>query len=159
MAVSIALSQYEIERNKPMPDYIHGLLQLQIGYLLKSAYQKQYHFLSELTLATTPNSTPDICIYPTKKVSRKNTKAKTEKAPITTIEIQSPSQSIEALQQKAWDLYFPMGVKSSWIVIPALRGIQILLPDNTELFFNSNLLKDPVTGIEIEIEKVFEDIE
>ena len=153
------LTPYEIERNKPIPDYIHGLLQLHIGFLLKSAYKKQYHFLSELALATTPGSTPDICIYPKKKVTRKNTKAKTEEAPITTIEIQSPFQSIETLQEKAWDLYFPMGVKSAWIVIPALKGVQILLPDNTELYFNDGKLKDPFTEIELDIETIFEDID
>jgi len=30
-----------------------------------------------------------------------------------------------------------MGVKSAWIVVPALKGIQILLPDNKELYFNA----------------------
>ena len=159
MTVATDLTPYEIERNKPIPDYIHGLLQAQLIFLLKTAYNNKYHFPSELALATKPGSTPDICIYPKKKVSRKNTKAKAEDAPLTTIEIQSPSQSIEELQKKAWELYFPMGVKSAWIVVPALKGIQILLPDNKELYFNAGKLKDPATGIEIDIETVFEEID
>jgi len=41
----------------------------------------------------------------------------------------------------------------------ALKGIQILLPDNKELYFNDGILKDPATGIEIDIKKVFEEID
>lgn len=71
----------------------------------------------------------------------------------------SPSQSIEELQAKAWELYFPMGVKLAWIVIPALQGIQILCPDDTELYFNEGKKKDPITNIELDMATIFEDIE
>ena len=155
MTVATNLSQYEIERNKPMPNRIHGVIQLDLGFLLKLNYRDKYQFSSEVSLATTPGSTPDICIFPKKKLSLKTVKAKEEEAPITTIEIQSPSQSIEALQQKAWNLYFPMGVKSAWIIIPSLKAVMILLPDDQEFFFNSGKLKDPVTDIEIEIKEIF----
>ncbi len=158
MTIEVVKSQYEIERNKPMPNIIHGAIQTQLGFLFKQSYQSQYLFLSEVSLATTPSSTPDICIYPKKKLSLKTVKAKEEEAPLITIEIQSPSQSIDELQKKAWDLYFPMGVQSAWIVIPALKAIKILLPDDREFFFNAGILKDPVTNIEIDIEKVFEDL-
>lgn len=158
MSTAIALSQYEIERNKPMPNRIHGAIQAQIGFLLIQNYGKTYQFISELNLATTPGTTPDICIYPKKKLSLKTVQAKEEDAPVTTIEIQSPSQSIEELQGKAWNQYFPMGVQSAWIVIPSLKAIKILLPDDREFFFNSGNLNDPVSSIEIEIEKVFEDL-
>ena len=101
-------------------------------------------------------------MYLSKKIlKRKDIKAKEEEAPITTIEIQSSSQSIDELQQKAWNQYFPMGVQSCWIVIPALKGIQVLLAKgkDKEFYFNSGILKDPATGIKLEIEKVFEDFE
>jgi len=155
MTVASNLSQYEIERNKPMPNRIHGVLQADLIFLLKLDYQKKYQISSEVSLATTPNSTPDVTIFPKKKLSLKTIKAKEEEAPITTIEIQSPSQSIEELQHKAWNLYFPMGVKSAWIVIPSLKAIKILLPDDQEFFFNSGKLKDPTTNIEVEIKEIF----
>jgi len=147
MTVASNLSQYEIERNKPMPNRIHGVLQ--------ADYQKKHQISSEVSLATVPGSTPDICIFPKKQLSLKTIKAKEEEAPITTIEIQSPSQSIEELQHKAWNLYFPMGVKSAWIIIPSLKAVKILLADDQEFFFNSGKLKDPVTNIEIEIKEIF----
>ena len=113
MTVATNLSQYEIERNKPMPNRIHGQIQGDLVFLLNLHYREKYNFSSEVSLATTPGSTPDICIFPKKKLSLKTIKAKEEEAPITTIEIQSPSQSIEELQHKACNLYFPMGVKSA----------------------------------------------
>lgn len=158
MTVATNTSQYEIERNKPMPNRIHGVIQLDLGFLLKLNYQKKYQISSEVSLATIPSSTPDLDIFPKKKLNLKTIKAKEEEAPITTIEIQSPSQSIEELQHKAWNLYFPMGVQSAWIVIPSLKAVQILLADDTELFFNSGKLKDPTTNIEIDIKEIFENM-
>lgn len=158
MTVATNISKYEIERNKPMPNRIHGVIQLDLGFLLKLNYQNKYQISSEVSLATVPGSTPDLAIFPKKKLSLKTIQAKEEEAPITTIEIQSPSQSIEELQHKAWDLYFPMGVKSAWIIIPSLKAVKILLPDDQEFFFNSGKLKDPVTNIEIEVKEIFENI-
>lgn len=150
------LSPYEIERNKPMPNRVHGVIQTEIAFLIKLNYRETYQCVSELNLATSPvGSTPDLCIYPIKKLSTKTVQAKEEEAPLTTIEIQSPSQSPEELQKKTWDLYFPMGVKSAWIVYPALKAIQLLLPDGQEFFYNSGKFTDPVTNIEIAIEEVF----
>jgi len=159
MNATSAKSQYEIERNKPMPNRIHGMLQGKLLFLLQLDYRKQFQFISELSLATTPGSTPDICVYPAQKLRLLETEAKETEAPITTIEIQSPSQSIEELLKKAKDLYFPMGVQSAWIVIPALKAIQVLWSNDQKQLFTSGLLKDSVTEIEIDLEQVFEDLE
>lgn len=59
---------------------------------------------------------------------------------------------------KAWDLYFPMGVKSAWIVVPEIKAIHIIMPDENNLYFAAGILKDPATGIEIPVERVFEDL-
>jgi hypothetical protein len=58
------LSQYEIERKKPMPTLIHGAIQFNIGFELKTKYPNQYRIASEVTLDTKPDgSTPDwFCI-------------------------------------------------------------------------------------------------
>ena len=111
--------------------------------------------ISELSLATTPGSTPDLCLYPKQKLDINQIKSKEDKVPITTIEIQSPSQSIEQMENKVIDLYFPFGVQSAWVVYPRLKAIQILLPDGQKLFFNTGILKDPITNIELDLEKVF----
>ncbi|MEM8525397.1 MAG: Uma2 family endonuclease [Bacteroidota bacterium] len=153
-----AVSQYEIERNKPIPNLVHGLIQSNLNLAFRLKYRDQYMFPNELSLATIPGSTPDICIYPKRIVSSRNVSAKESETPITTIEIQSPSQSIDELISKAWNLYFPMGVKSAWIVIPALKAVQILLPDEQKILFTTGIVEDPATNIEIELNMIFEGI-
>jgi len=44
--------------------------------------------------------------------------------PLLTIEIQSPSQSPEEMIDKVKQ-YFQFGVKSSWVVFPALKGVSV----------------------------------
>jgi len=152
------LSDYETERGKPMPNIIHGTVQSSINFLLYSLYGDKFMIPNELSLATTPPTTPDICIYHKKKLDVREAEAKESKMPITTIEILSPSQTLEELQDKAWDIYFPAGVQSAWVVVPELKAIQILLPDGQRQVFVKDELTDPVTGISISIEKVFEDL-
>lgn len=156
----LELSDYEKERGKPMPNEIHSSIQTQMIFLLKLAYREKYTFRSELTLATQPKtSTPDICVYTKRKVDVHKVKARTSDMPITTIEIQSPSQSIEELRDKALLRYFPMGVQSAWVVVPAMRGIQIFTPDGKFKLFNRGEAVDPVTGIALSIDEIFEELE
>jgi Uma2 family endonuclease len=143
---------YETERNKPMPNRIHGTIQTRIVVLLDK-YSDKYQFSSEVTLDTTPPSTPDILVFPKKQLSWKMVEAKEKDMPITTIEILSPSQTIDDLAEKAWNVYFP---KSAWIVVPQLKTVTILLPNDEQLLFSQGTLKDPVTGIEFSVEKIFD---
>ena len=68
MTVAKVNSSYEIERNKPMPNIIHGQLQGDLVFLLNLVYRKKYNISSEVSLAITPNSTPDICIFSKKEI-------------------------------------------------------------------------------------------
>ncbi|MEM6317621.1 MAG: Uma2 family endonuclease [Bacteroidota bacterium] len=155
MAVAKALTSYEIERNKPMPNRIHGQIQGDLLFLLNLNYREKFDFSSEVSLDTIPPSTPDIGIFPTKQLDIQEVEAKETEPPITTIEIQSPSQSPDELVKKAYKRYFPMGVQSAWVVLPALKAIQVLLPDNRKILFSEGQLKDPVTDIQVDIKEVF----
>lgn len=154
-----ATPDYETERNKPMPNRIHGKIQHKLGFQLELNYGDQFDFSDEVTLDSTPSSTPDICIFPRKEqdLDWKTITAKEKEVPITTIEIVSPSQSIDEMAQKVWNIYFPLGVKSAWIVMPPpFKAIYVLTPDDNKQFFDTGILADPATGIQLEIEKVFE---
>ena len=157
MTTKKVTSSYEIERNKPLPNRIHGVLQGDLVFFLNLAYRKKYNISSEVSLATTPSSTPDICIFPKKKLDIMEVTARETEAPITIIEIQSPSQSPDELVKKIHQLYFPMGVKSAWLVLPALKAIQIITPKE-QLLFSTGKLKDPVTNIELDIQEIFENL-
>jgi hypothetical protein len=43
MTTTAALSQYEIERNKPMPSFNHGSVQANLIYLIKLEYNNTLH--------------------------------------------------------------------------------------------------------------------
>ncbi|MEZ4960491.1 MAG: Uma2 family endonuclease [Saprospiraceae bacterium] len=150
-------TDYETERNKPMPNRIHGTIQTKISVMLTIEFGDKYDFPNEVTLATTPASTPDICIFPKRELDWATTEAKEQEVPITTIEIVSPSQSLDEMAKKIWQTYFPIGVQSAWIVMPPpFKAIYVLTPDGGKHFFDQGTLTDAATGVELEVEKVFE---
>ena len=107
-------------------------------------------------MATIPDgTTPDIVVYPQRALNFINESAKQAEPPLLTIEIQSPSQSNEEMIEKAIQ-YFGFGVKSCWIVFPAMKGVAVYSSPEQYVFFQQeDVLKDPTLGIEIELFKVF----
>ncbi len=148
---------YEAERNKPMPSFNHGALQMQLGASLYIKYAAQFKIVSEVKLAL-PNvdpAVPDISIFPKMPIDWLNDEIQVTEPPLTVIEILSPKQSVDDIKNKIFNIYFPGGVKSAWLVIPTLRSIHIFSPDRTYKTYNSGKLRDIVTGIELDIDKVF----
>ncbi len=155
------LSDYELERGKPMPNLTHGALQLNIGFELKLNYGSQYRIASEVALATVPDgTTPDIVVYPQRTLNFVNEAAKQSEPPLLVIEIQSPSQSNrnagpDFMIDKATQ-YFDFGVRSCWIVFPALKAVAVYsAPDQYAFFHHDDRLMDKKLQTEIELKKVF----
>lgn len=151
------LSAYELERGKPMPDTIHAAIQMNLGVEIIVRYRHSYRVLSELSLATIPDgTTPDIAIYPAFSLDYAHRTAKRSDAPLACIEIQSPSQSNEEMVDKT-GIYFDFGVKSCWIVVPAMKGIFVYdRPGHYTYFHGDDTLHDPTLTIEIPLSTVFE---
>lgn len=151
-------TDYETERDKPMPSYNHSLLQLKLGAALINAYSDKFQFHSELELDL-PNaqrpSIPDICIYPKKPLDWVNDLLKMKEPPLTTIEILSPMQNIEEIKNKIFINYFPAGVKSAWLVIPSIQTISIYSPDGKVDTFAAGTIHDPSNGIALNLESIF----
>lgn len=156
------LSDYELDRGKPMPDTIHAAIQMNLGVELSIRYRQSYRILSELSLATIPDgTTPDVAIYPAFSLDYEHRSAKRTDAPFVCIEIQSPSQSNrDAGPEEMIDktgIYFAFGVKSCWIVVPAMRGIFVYdRPGHYEFFHGDAILHDPNLNIELPLGTVFE---
>lgn len=150
------LSDYELERGKPMPNLTHGAIQANLIFELKLNYGSGYRIASEVALATVPDgTTPDIVVYPKKELNFINELARQSEAPLLTIEIQSPSQSNDEMIDKA-GVYFAFGVRSSWVVFPALQGVAVYsAPGVYQFYHGDDTLKDPNLNIEINLEKVF----
>jgi Uma2 family endonuclease len=155
--VASQLSRYELERGKPMPDTIHAAIQMNLGAELLVRYRQSYRVLSELSLATLPEgTTPDIALYPVFPLDYENRTAKRTDAPLLCIEIQSPSQGIEEMVDKT-NLYFQFGVRSCWVVVPAVKGIFVYdRPGHYQFFHGDDTLQDPNLNIALPLPVVFE---
>ena len=150
------LSSYELERNKPMPTLIHGAIQFNIGFEIKSNYPNQFRIASEVTLATKPDgSTPDLVLYPASELDYKNDPSRRTDAPLLTVEIQSASQSTKDMVTKL-EPYFYFGVQSCWIVVPDFQAILVYDSPFHYTFFHENaVLKDTVLNLEIRLAEIF----
>jgi Uma2 family endonuclease len=150
-------SEYEVERNKPMPSLNHGLIQGNMIHFLNVYYRKNYSIASELSLELKNwPSVPDISILPKQKFDAQNDQIRVYEAPLCAIEIISPSQSLNELTDKATQ-YFEHGVKSCWLVMLPLKSICVFSSPTEYTYFRSEqILIDEILGIELPLAEVFE---
>ncbi len=157
VATERELSDYEIERNKPMPTLIHGAIQFNLGFELKTKNPNRFRFASEVLLDTKPvGSTPDLILYPSKPLDYRNDPSRREDAPLLAIEIQSASQSLDEMVNKTL-MYFEFGVKSCWVVQPIIKAIIVFnSPEEYTFFHHNDILNDSMLDIEVDLQKIFE---
>lgn len=143
-------AKYKNERNKPMPSKNHGIIQSRLNIAL-GKYLSEFEFITELslTLPDVKSSVPDISIFPKMKIDLFDDEIKVSEPPITVIEILSPTQSVDEIKDKIFDIYFPGGVQSAWLIIPTVRTVYIFTPDKKITTFTEGTLKDAATGIEL----------
>jgi Uma2 family endonuclease len=155
-AILETVSDYELERGKPMPNLTHGSVQINLGFELKLAYRTTHRIASEVTLATQPDgSTPDVLIYPLMPLGYGDEPTKRTDPPITCIEIQSPSQGLEVMVAKT-HVYFAFGVQSCWVVLPSIQAVMVYdRPGHYQFFHGDETVIDPVTGIQVPLSGVF----
>ena len=156
MVSTTVLTDYEIERNKPMPSFNHGSIQANL-IMEFAQYRQRYRVVSELNLNLLDwPSVPDLCLYPYKALDTRSDTIKMTEPPLCAIEILSPTQSIGDLLAKA-NQYFQHGVQSCWIVLPGLDNIYVFSSSDTyEIFRVHETLKDEKTGISFPVRPVFE---
>lgn len=152
----IEVSQYELERGKPMPSKLHGRVQLILGAELQIAYGDRFNLFSELSTDLSEwESVPDISIYPKMEIDYSEDEIKVTEPPLCAIEILWPSQSLQELINKARK-YFGYGVKSCWLVIPGLKNVYVFSgPDEYEIFRDDQTLTDEAIGVSLELGRVF----
>ena len=151
------ISDYELERGKPMPSRNHSIVQLNVGFELKTRYREQYRFMSEINIDVAGRmQVPDVGIFEKVPIDMAHDEIVLTQLPLTTVEILSPSQALSELIGKA-NGYFQAGVKSCWIVVPEVSGIFLYAAPGEYTFFNKGqTLTDPATGIELPLAPLFE---
>ncbi|HEX9732065.1 MAG TPA: Uma2 family endonuclease [Thermoanaerobaculia bacterium] len=148
------LSEYELERGKPMPSKNHAAVQGCVIVAL-SRYDEKYSVFPELSLELdgTPY-VPDVSVYPRDSLDPLQDTVTTTDPPLLVIEILSPSQPFDDVVKKAAS-YLKAGVKSCWIVQPAIEGVTVLLPGEKPKFYTGGDVTDAATGITVAVEDVF----
>ncbi len=151
------ISQYELERNKPMPSKNHSIVQGNLTTEINILYRKRFTLMPEveISMPSKPNCVPDIAIYPKLKFDFLDDELTMTEMPLTAIEIVSPSQSDSDILKKI-NRYFNAGVQSCWFVMPGFRAISVYSSiDNYEFFTSDMTLLDPATGIELSLTDIF----
>lgn len=136
-----------------MPSFNHAAIQTNL--LVEFARQAEFRVCSELTLEFDGKPyTPDLSVYLRQALDLRHDQIRRTDPPLLVVEIFSPRQGSQDVMDKA-DVYFRNGVKSCWLVSPPLHTISILRPDDTTETINSGVAKDPATGLEADLNRVF----
>lgn len=150
-------------QDEKMSSLNHSDLQTRLGFLLMAAYRQQYSIYTELDFSFASGKTrPDLCIMPKRKANWLADEIIMQDVPLTTIEILSPcdgppEQSLNSLTERVYKKHFPAGVQTVWLVVPTVQTISILLPDRKQVVFSQGIITDPVTGIQLELNDIFEE--
>lgn len=143
--------------DEKMSSYNHSELQTRLGFLLMLSYRQQYSILTELDFDFASGKTrPDLCIMTKRKANWLADEIVVQDVPLTTIEILSPEQSLNSLTERIYKKHFPAGVKTVWLVVPTVQTVSILLPNHKQVNFASGTVVDPITGLKLELNDIFE---
>lgn len=154
METQQAISDYEREREKPMPSKLHSLAQKRLIQLLGS-FEPPYLVFSELTLRLGERDlTPDLCIYREVEIDFTQDETRMTDPPLVAVEIASPIQGIQDLIDKIRFL-LEHGVQSCWLVQPQLRTITVFTEDAEPKTYSEGAVADPVTDITVDLSEVF----
>ncbi len=148
---------YVTERGKPMPSLNHGIVQANLIVAIATRYKGKYAVASELSLSLSGwPSVPDLSIYAHRPLDLRNDVVAMTEPPLCTVEIISPTQSLNELTDKARN-YFAHGVQSCWIVLLPLGNIYVFsAADEYQIFRAYETLQDTVLDISIPLSEVFE---
>ena len=148
-------TDYETERNKPMPSKNHGVIQNNLTGLFFMNYRKSYRFISEISIELDAwKSVPDLAIFEKMDIDFIHDEIRMTDIPLGIIEILSPTQGIQELNDKA-ERYFFYGVKSAWLVIPSMKTIAIYQSPYEFELFKQGIARDNVLDIEVDLKEVF----
>jgi len=151
----LTLSDYEIERGKPMPSKNHAIVQANLLLAIQPKYP-HLRILPELTIDfSTRDRVPDLAFYRSVTFTPGDDETVMTEIPLGLIEILSPSQSPSDLMLKRSE-YFSAGVQSYWIVLPDFLTIYVYhAPDVFEVFSKNEVLLDEKLGIELPLSEIF----
>ena len=152
------ISDYELERGKPMPSLNHGFVQVNISGELRNRLRQTHTITSELNLKLDGQKTvPDLAVFRKLAPDMQHDILWVQEVPLTTIEILSPKQDLDSLLEKA-QAFLAAGVKSCWIVIPGISTVAVFTGPKAYRSFahgSTEAVRDEVLGVEIPLADIF----
>ena len=136
----------------------HSYLQMRLGALLLGL--EQYMVLSEISLDTSTLDNlskeirPDLALFLPQPINFLQDEIRMQTMPELIVEILSPRQSIDEILE-TFRLYFQLGVKSCWLVLPPLQAVSVFSSSQKEQTFTQGDVIDSVLNIRLAIEKIF----
>lgn len=152
------LSEDEVHEDIDAPSLNHSFITQNIGVYLHIHYRERYRVCQQLSLNLQGwDSIPDISVYRqgTLTADWRNDQEKVLLPPDLAIEVLSPKQNLSPLVSKILRL-IDCGVKSAWLVVPALGLVTVFHSDKTEKTFTEGILHDPLADIDMPLADVFE---
>lgn len=149
------LSDYEKERDKPMPSLNHAFVQARL--IVAFAASPEFSALPELTLGFPDRDPliPDIAIYPRLTPDWLKDQTRVRAMPRSVVEIVSPYQGLQDILDKL-EVYYAYGVESAWVIQSGFQLITIYLPGQPRpLNFPQGEARDPATGLTVRVEDIF----
>lgn len=148
------VENYEKDRGKPMPSFNHGVVQANLIIALNVACRDRFLIASELSLASEPPMTPDISICRVRQPDWLHDEIRVEEAPLATVEIVSPSQSISDFVPRI-EAYFRFGVQSVWLALPPLKQVAVFVPGSEPVVFGKGKVVDAALDVSVALDEIF----
>ena len=151
---TVLVEDYEQERGKPLPSYNHGIVQANLILSLNVACRDRFSIASELSLASEPPMTPDVSVCRLRQPDWLHDEIRVTEAPLTAMEIVSPSQSINDFIPRI-ESYFRFGVQTVWLVVPPLKQVAVFTPDKEPQVYSDGEVVDPKLEIRLPLDEIF----
>lgn len=142
----------------------HSYLQIRLGKILDS---ETYTACAELSLDTSEldfeklevklrrdEVKPDISLYPKRGLSRPRDILRIKEMPLLVVEILSPRQGTNEILEK-FQVYFALGIRSCWLVDPALETIAVYSSMTERTIFNTGDIVDEGLKIRTSPSEIF----
>ncbi len=112
--------------------------------------------LSQFGVKAKKDLKPDISLYPNTVKRQRRDIIRMLQMPLLAIEVVSPEQGVEEILGK-FDAYFALGVKSCWLVEPAVNVLHVYpQPDQHRTFdMHDTDIIDDIIDIRLPIQKIF----
>jgi len=153
------------EESVDVGSFNHSTIQVNLAYLLKrlGVYTVSADLsldvsnvdLSEFHLLLCAEVKPDLCVYSKRKLDPANDILRMTEMPLLAIEIVSPRQGLYEITEK-FKLYFQLGVRSCWLVIPNTQTVTVYSAIHRFQTFVSGEVVDEELGIRLSLAEIFD---